>query len=44
MDVSTNLFGNFCVACLISVVGIITVVTIAVIAWVNIAGSTGQHN
>ena len=33
MDLSTKIFGDFCVACALTVVGVITVVTAAIIAW-----------
>ncbi len=36
MDLSTKLFGNFCVACALAVVGVIIVVTLATIVWVTL--------
>ena len=38
MDLSTKLFGDFCVACLVAVVLAVTVVTVGVIAWVSLSG------
>ena len=38
MDLSTKLFGDFCVACLVAVVLGVTLVTIAVMAWVSLSG------
>lgn len=38
MDLSTKLFGDFCVACLVAVVLAITVISIGVMAWVSLSG------
>lgn len=34
MDLSTKLFGNFCIACALAVIGAIIVATLATIAWI----------
>ena len=36
MDLSTKVFGDFCVSCLFAVVGIVTVVSLAVIIWMTV--------
>ena len=35
MDLSTKLFGDFCVACALTMVGVVVVVTLATMAWVT---------
>lgn len=35
MDLSTKVFGDFCVACALAVIGIVVFATIAVMAWVT---------
>jgi len=36
MDMSTRLFGNFCVACALTAVGIVGVITLGVMVWMTI--------
>ena len=38
MEISTKLFGEFCVACAIAVVGVLGVASLLTMAWVMLAG------
>ena len=39
MDMSTKLFGNFCVACAVTVVAVLGVVSVLTMAWVVLTGN-----
>ena len=34
MDLSTKVFGEFCVACALTVVGVLSLITVVVLMWV----------
>ena len=36
MEMSTRLFGNFCVACALTAVGIVGMISLAIMAWMTI--------
>lgn len=36
MDMSTKLFGDFCVACALTVVAVVSAISLAVIVWMTV--------
>lgn len=36
MDMSTRLFGKFCLACALTVVGIVGVISLGVMVWMTV--------
>ena len=36
MDLSTKLFGDFCVACALTAIGVVSAISLAVIVWMTV--------